>query len=177
MQSALILLTLTISCNGEKKEETALHECLRRHALSCNLAKRMIEPFRVNKLNWKMLRDHNGIFLVIDHNRAKFLRFFRSTNFTSDTLGWFTKQDEDRINIIMTEESLPSIILPLNIDDSSVSNSKYLNYPVISFCQKDQNIDILWPSSQDYSYNTRDYKVTRRRWLSKLNKAWFRGDG
>eukprot|EP01041_Mallomonas_annulata_P005563 gene5563-11194_t len=121
------------------------------------------------------MSNHIGGFLAIDHRNKKVKILF--TQNYKDGTGWFNIKDRGRIESIMKEDNLPSIILPINRLDSSISKSEHMKrHPMVGFCQKRDNIDILWPSSHYYgSFNVIDYTPNKNIWLSKENKAWFRG--
>ena len=162
------------SCEDELKP-SSLRNCRVNYDLSCARARTMLEPFQAINITWDMMIDHTGVFLAID-SRTNKLHLLRSPNLSSD-LPWFTNHDKERIQNLLNEETPGSILLPINREDSSISRCiKYKKYPVISFCQKADRIDILWPSAQDYTYNATDYTINKNLWLTKENQAWFRGE-
>ena len=170
--NVLALAIFLMINEGQSRNYT--HHCHTTYELSCNLAIKAIEPFRTSRINRDMINDHHGsLFIIIDH-RTRQQYILRPPNAAG---GWFNGHDGQILKEISGRSALPSMILPMNPEDSSISKSSDLiRKYVISFCQKGQNIDILWPSSQFHGYPVEDYTINKTEWLIKQNKAWFRGN-
>ena len=168
---------LTLTVLPLVNSDVFLNNCHKQYASTCTLARRMVEPFRVTNITWDMMKHHKGYFLLINSNLKK-LKLLKSKGFFHKA-GFMANgsDDQQQLRIVVDEAQLPSILIPLNSYDSSVGESELFHKtPVISFCQKNENIDILWPSVHDLNrYNPTDYIINETHWLSKQDKAWFRG--
>eukprot|EP01041_Mallomonas_annulata_P001116 gene1116-2175_t len=141
----------------------------------------MLEPFRFSNISWEsflsVVRSEptHYFFLVVDHQTKKSNIYSMSSEYGS----WFSGDDHRRVERLFANKTLHySLIIPINRWDWSFLPMQAQAYPspILSFCQRQDDVDVLWPSGQYYeTFSLPDYTLNKTEWLLKKNKAWFRG--
>eukprot|EP01041_Mallomonas_annulata_P008364 gene8364-17231_t len=141
----------------------------------------MLEPFRSSNISWESFlsivtsEPKHYFFLVIDHKTKKSNIYSMS----SEDGSWFNADYHRQVEKLFLNNTLrQSLIIPINRWDWSFLPMKSNAYPspILSFCQKQDDVDVLWPCGQYHNtFSLSDYTLNKTEWLKKKNIAWFRG--